>query len=103
MPPRTITLSEPHNTSIQSIPGKKIAISPLKTPSKVNSTHHSFFFFLPCLCGVSFLFSVYFNTDKLQVVEVVEFKMVTAGEAQVSWITLTMFHLKSVTHVNGNH
>ncbi|KAM8743041.1 protein lin-54 homolog isoform 1-T2 [Acanthopagrus schlegelii] len=35
MPQRTITLSEPHNTSIQSIPGKKIAISPLKTPSKV--------------------------------------------------------------------
>ncbi|XP_044030843.1 protein lin-54 homolog [Siniperca chuatsi] len=35
MPPRTITLSEPHNTSIQSISGKKIAISPLKTPSKV--------------------------------------------------------------------
>ncbi|GAA6219180.1 protein lin-54 homolog isoform X2 [Lates japonicus] len=35
MPPRTITLSETHNTSIQSIPGKKIAISPLKTPSKV--------------------------------------------------------------------
>ncbi|XP_008299047.1 protein lin-54 homolog [Stegastes partitus] len=35
IPPRTITLSEPHNTSIQSIPGKKIAISPLKTPSKV--------------------------------------------------------------------
>lgn len=35
MPPRTITLSEPHNTTIQSIPGKKIAISPLKTPSKV--------------------------------------------------------------------
>ncbi|KAI3362086.1 hypothetical protein L3Q82_012410 [Scortum barcoo] len=35
MPPRTVTLSEPHNTSIQSIPGKKIAISPLKTPSKV--------------------------------------------------------------------
>ncbi|XP_070845009.1 protein lin-54 homolog [Chaetodon trifascialis] len=35
MPPRTITLSEPHNTSIQSLPGKKIAISPLKTPSKV--------------------------------------------------------------------
>uniref|UniRef100_A0A7N8WJW9 Lin-54 DREAM MuvB core complex component n=1 Tax=Mastacembelus armatus TaxID=205130 RepID=A0A7N8WJW9_9TELE len=34
MPPRTITLSEPHNTSIQSIAGKKIAISPLKTPSK---------------------------------------------------------------------
>uniref|UniRef100_A0A4W6CWS9 Lin-54 DREAM MuvB core complex component n=1 Tax=Lates calcarifer TaxID=8187 RepID=A0A4W6CWS9_LATCA len=35
IPPRTITLSETHNTSIQSIPGKKIAISPLKTPSKV--------------------------------------------------------------------
>ncbi|KAM4527705.1 protein lin-54 homolog isoform 1-T2 [Odontesthes bonariensis] len=35
MPTRTITLSEPHNTSIQGIPGKKIAISPLKTPSKV--------------------------------------------------------------------
>ncbi|KAK2888005.1 protein lin-54 homolog isoform X2 [Channa argus] len=35
MPPRTIGLSEPHNTSIQSISGKKIAISPLKTPSKV--------------------------------------------------------------------
>nr|XP_046231643.1 protein lin-54 homolog [Scatophagus argus]XP_046231644.1 protein lin-54 homolog [Scatophagus argus] len=35
MPARTITLSEPHSTSIQSIPGKKIAISPLKTPSKV--------------------------------------------------------------------
>ncbi|XP_056260200.1 protein lin-54 homolog [Seriola aureovittata] len=35
MPPRTITLSEPHNTTIQSIPGKKIAISPLKSPSKV--------------------------------------------------------------------
>ncbi|KAM7368654.1 hypothetical protein PAMP_012968 [Pampus punctatissimus] len=35
MPQRTITLSEPHNTTIQSIPGKKIAISPLKTPSKV--------------------------------------------------------------------
>ncbi|CAK6954608.1 protein lin-54 homolog [Scomber scombrus] len=35
MPPRTITLSEPHNTTIQSLPGKKIAISPLKTPSKV--------------------------------------------------------------------
>lgn len=35
IPPRTITLSEQHNTSIQSIPGKKIAISPLKTPSKV--------------------------------------------------------------------
>ncbi|XP_011603028.2 protein lin-54 homolog [Takifugu rubripes] len=35
IPPRTITLSEPHSTSIQSIPSKKIAISPLKTPSKV--------------------------------------------------------------------
>ncbi|XP_040914784.1 protein lin-54 homolog [Toxotes jaculatrix] len=35
MPARTLGLSEPHNTSIQSIPGKKIAISPLKTPSKV--------------------------------------------------------------------
>lgn len=35
MPARTITLTEPHNTSIQGIPGKKIAISPLKTPSKV--------------------------------------------------------------------
>lgn len=35
MPARTITLTEPHSTSIQSIPGKKIAISPLKTPSKV--------------------------------------------------------------------
>ncbi|XP_043952667.1 protein lin-54 homolog [Gambusia affinis] len=35
MSPKTITLSEPHNTAIQSIPGKKIAISPLKTPSKV--------------------------------------------------------------------
>lgn len=35
IPPRTITLSEPHNTSIQSIPSNKIAISPLKTPSKV--------------------------------------------------------------------
>ncbi|XP_070781166.1 protein lin-54 homolog [Enoplosus armatus] len=34
MPQRTISLSEPHNTSIQSISGKKIAISPLKTPSK---------------------------------------------------------------------
>ncbi|XP_047228621.1 protein lin-54 homolog [Girardinichthys multiradiatus] len=33
--PKTITLSEPHNTTIQSIPGQKIAISPLKTPSKV--------------------------------------------------------------------
>ncbi|CAG05282.1 unnamed protein product, partial [Tetraodon nigroviridis] len=35
IPPRTIALSEPHNTSLQSIPSKKIAISPLKTPSKV--------------------------------------------------------------------
>ncbi|XP_074547219.1 protein lin-54 homolog [Halichoeres trimaculatus] len=35
MPARTITLSETHNASIQSIAGKKIAISPLKTPSKV--------------------------------------------------------------------
>ncbi|XP_049909405.1 protein lin-54 homolog [Epinephelus moara] len=35
MPPRTINLSESHSTTIQSIPGKKIAISPLKTPSKV--------------------------------------------------------------------
>ncbi|CAN9504576.1 unnamed protein product [Ophioblennius macclurei] len=34
-PPRTITLSEPHSTSLQSLPGKKIAISPLKSPSKV--------------------------------------------------------------------
>uniref|UniRef100_H3D7K0 Lin-54 DREAM MuvB core complex component n=1 Tax=Tetraodon nigroviridis TaxID=99883 RepID=H3D7K0_TETNG len=34
IPPRTIALSEPHNTSLQSIPSKKIAISPLKTPSK---------------------------------------------------------------------
>ncbi|KAI4816821.1 hypothetical protein KUCAC02_009125 [Chaenocephalus aceratus] len=32
----TITLSEPHNTTtLQSITGKKIAISPLKSPSKV--------------------------------------------------------------------
>uniref|UniRef100_A0A3B5MIP0 Lin-54 DREAM MuvB core complex component n=1 Tax=Xiphophorus couchianus TaxID=32473 RepID=A0A3B5MIP0_9TELE len=36
MSPKTITLSEPHNTTIQSVPGKKIAISPLKTPSKVS-------------------------------------------------------------------
>lgn len=43
MPPRTINLSESHNTTIQSIPGKKIAISPLKTPSKVNPTHCSSF------------------------------------------------------------
>ncbi|XP_053267044.1 protein lin-54 homolog [Pleuronectes platessa] len=35
MPSRTITLTETHNTSIQSLPGKKIAISPLKSPSKV--------------------------------------------------------------------
>uniref|UniRef100_A0A672I390 CRC domain-containing protein n=2 Tax=Salarias fasciatus TaxID=181472 RepID=A0A672I390_SALFA len=35
VPPRTITLSEPHSTSLQSLPGKKIAISPLKSPSKV--------------------------------------------------------------------
>ncbi|XP_024154363.1 protein lin-54 homolog [Oryzias melastigma] len=35
MPPRTITLSEPHNTNLQNISSKKIAISPLKTPSKV--------------------------------------------------------------------
>ncbi|XP_041667535.1 protein lin-54 homolog [Cheilinus undulatus] len=35
LPTRTITLSESHSTSIQSIAGKKIAISPLKTPSKV--------------------------------------------------------------------
>ncbi|XP_054468161.1 protein lin-54 homolog [Anoplopoma fimbria] len=35
LPPRTITLSEPHNSNIQTISGKKIAISPLKTPSKV--------------------------------------------------------------------
>ncbi|KAL3041907.1 hypothetical protein OYC64_019978 [Pagothenia borchgrevinki] len=36
MPSRTITLSEPHNTTtLQSITGKKIAISPLKSPSKV--------------------------------------------------------------------
>ncbi|XP_038142928.1 protein lin-54 homolog isoform X2 [Cyprinodon tularosa] len=35
MSPKTITLSESHNTTIQSFPGKKIAISPLKSPSKV--------------------------------------------------------------------
>ncbi|XP_068430466.1 protein lin-54 homolog [Clinocottus analis] len=35
IPSRTITLSEPHNTNIHSISGKKIAISPLKSPSKV--------------------------------------------------------------------
>ncbi|XP_047426457.1 protein lin-54 homolog [Mugil cephalus] len=35
MPQRTITITETHNTTLQSLPGKKIAISPLKTPSKV--------------------------------------------------------------------
>uniref|UniRef100_A0A8C6T3H2 Lin-54 DREAM MuvB core complex component n=1 Tax=Neogobius melanostomus TaxID=47308 RepID=A0A8C6T3H2_9GOBI len=35
LPTKTITLTEPIGTSLQSIPGKKIAISPLKTPSKV--------------------------------------------------------------------
>lgn len=35
LPARTITLTEPIGTSLQSLPGKKIAISPLKTPSKV--------------------------------------------------------------------
>ncbi|CAL9682338.1 unnamed protein product [Knipowitschia caucasica] len=35
LPARTITLTESINTSLQGIPGKKIAISPLKTPSKV--------------------------------------------------------------------
>lgn len=35
VPTRTITLSEPQSTTLQTIPGKKIAISPLKTPSKV--------------------------------------------------------------------
>ncbi|KAM3599379.1 uncharacterized protein V6R79_004696 [Siganus canaliculatus] len=35
MSPRTITLTEPPSGSIQSLPSKKIAISPLKTPSKV--------------------------------------------------------------------
>ncbi|KAM8829323.1 protein lin-54 homolog [Spinachia spinachia] len=35
IPSRTITLSEPLNSSMQSISGKKIAISPLKSPSKV--------------------------------------------------------------------
>lgn len=38
IPPRTITLTEPHTTSLQSIPGKKIAISPMKTPSKVDAS-----------------------------------------------------------------
>lgn len=45
IPPRTITLTEPHTTSLQSMPGKKIAISPMKTPSKVDAspltTHHA--------------------------------------------------------------
>lgn len=35
LPARSITLTEPIGTSLQSIPGKKIAISPLKTPNKV--------------------------------------------------------------------
>lgn len=35
VPTRTITLTEPHSTTLQTIQGKKIAISPLKTPSKV--------------------------------------------------------------------
>ncbi|XP_037341240.2 protein lin-54 homolog [Pungitius pungitius] len=35
IPSRTITLSEPLNSNMQSISGKKIAISPLKSPSKV--------------------------------------------------------------------
>lgn len=35
VPTRTITLSEPQSTTLQTIQGKKIAISPLKTPSKV--------------------------------------------------------------------
>uniref|UniRef100_UPI003AABD605 protein lin-54 homolog n=1 Tax=Centroberyx gerrardi TaxID=166262 RepID=UPI003AABD605 len=35
MPPRTITLTEPLNSSIQSLSSKKIAISPLKSPSKL--------------------------------------------------------------------
>lgn len=35
LPARTITLTESIGTSLQTIPGKKIAISPLKTPSKV--------------------------------------------------------------------
>lgn len=35
LPAKTITLTEPIGTGLQSIPGKKIAISPLKTPSKV--------------------------------------------------------------------
>lgn len=35
LPSRTITLTEPLGTSLQSLPGKKIAISPLKSPSKV--------------------------------------------------------------------
>lgn len=35
VPARSITLTEPIGTALQSVPGKKIAISPLKTPSKV--------------------------------------------------------------------
>lgn len=35
LPAKTITLTEPIGAGLQSIPGKKIAISPLKTPSKV--------------------------------------------------------------------
>uniref|UniRef100_A0A3B5MVP5 Lin-54 DREAM MuvB core complex component n=1 Tax=Xiphophorus couchianus TaxID=32473 RepID=A0A3B5MVP5_9TELE len=42
MSPKTITLSEPHNTTIQSVPGKKIAISPLKTPSKKSHNNGCF-------------------------------------------------------------
>lgn len=42
LPPRTITLSEPLNTSIQSMSSKKIAISPLKTPTKVSAIHPFF-------------------------------------------------------------
>lgn len=38
IPPRTITLTEPHAASLQSLPGKKIAISPMKTPSKVDDS-----------------------------------------------------------------
>ena len=68
MPPRTIALSEPHNTSIQSVPGKKIAISPLKTPSKVSFTRcfspflggGGFFFLFVCFC---FFFLSFFPRD----------------------------------------
>ncbi|XP_076020380.1 protein lin-54 homolog [Genypterus blacodes] len=35
IPSRTITITEPHTATLQSISGKKIAISPLKNPSKV--------------------------------------------------------------------